>query len=301
MGLILLVSVVFVALAGVSLAMGQSRRLLSLRQNAVRAGYLAQAGIMRALYDIRLDDGIRLAEYVVDPGPAPGSSDDDVFLLSGTAADFLLVNMLPATVDQGDPPGGVKKVDRLDKWELYNVLHDNSPPDGLPLVVTHVTVSWASPQAGEGVIRIELKDKTVWPPSGQTGPPQPSGTELDVTAVKVQDRTIPPGKWRTKNTIWFSTEDVMEGKAFIDIALRMSDDVAGGDPAERSVRVARYAAAAAARSAEFTVKATGETRRGTFPFVVWRRLAADYRITHKDLDKKEGALVSYRELSRKTP
>lgn len=296
MGLIVLVSGVFVAMAGVSLAIGQSRRALSLRQNATQAAYLAQAGVMQALYDVRRGAGIQLREYVVDSGPAPGSGDDDVFLLAGKAADFLLVNMLPAVLDRGSLPGGGGVTrDRLRNWGLYNALRANSPPTGLPLTITHLTASWASPGPGEGVIRINLNGTKVWPSSGQTGAPQPSGTVIDIANV-----TIPSRTWRTSNTIWFSTDGVMGSKAFIDVAFRMSDHVAGGDPLQTSIRIARYTAAVATRSAELTVKSAGEVRRGAFPFVVWRRLQADYRITAQDLTQR-GALVSYRELDTKSP
>ncbi len=293
-GFIVILSSVVVAMAGVSLVLAESRRAISVRQNDTEAISLAQAGVMQALYDVRngtgISPGIALTTpQTIDAGPLPGQSDDDVFILGGKAADFLLANMIPATVDRANL-SGVGQRDRLRNWRLRNVLGIPSPI----LQITQMTVSWNSP-GSEGVIRIEINGARVWPTSGTASAPQPSGTLIDIVDV-----TIPQNTERTGNTIWFSTNNVMQDKSFIDVAFRMSDHVASANPLDASIRVARYTPAVGTRSASFTIKSVGEVRKGAFPFVTWRRLQAEYRLSSTTITDP-GNLVSYQELAKKTP
>lgn len=291
-GFIVLLSSVFVAMAGISFLLAESRRAISVRQNDTEAVSLAQAGVMRALYDVRNGTGILTTlatPQTIDAGPLPGQSDDDVFILGGKAADFLLANMIPASVDRANL-SGVGQRDRLRNWRLRNVLGIPSPA----LQITQMTVSWNSP-GSEGVIRIEINGARVWPTSGTASAPQTSGTPIPILLT-----TIPQNTERTGNTIWFSTSNVMQNKSFIDVAFRMSDHVASSNPLDASIRLARYTPAVGTRSASFTVKSVGEVRKGAFPFVTWRRLQAEYQVSSTTITNP-GNLVSYRELSVKTP
>jgi hypothetical protein len=305
-GLVIILAGVFTVLTGVVLAVGEGWRAIALRRQQARAVYLAQAGVMEALYDFRRNRYITLGERTVVDDGLPGTTGDDVFILGGMAADFLLANMIPATVSRL-LLGGVRR-DVLRDWRLHNTLRLATSPAGIPMIITHMTVSWDDPQPGEGVIRIEVEGRgRVWPPAGQTSPPQPSGTELNI-----RDVTIPPRAWRTDNWIWFATDGVMDGKLWIAVAFRMSDHVPG-DPLRTSVRRARYDDAnPLASSAEFTVKSVGEARRSAFPFSVWRRLSAEYRIcaevtqvpdcnSVREEREERGRLLAYRELTGKTP
>jgi len=260
--------------------LGEHLRTISLRRYQVKAVALAQAGIMRAVYDVRLNSGgncLTLGEYPVSETPGTsGGAGDNVFILGGKAADFLMANMIEAIVSTNSLRG-VGSRDRLRAWSVENVLCGNAPPGGLPVQVTHIAVAWANPAAGEGVIRIEIPAGTrIWPASGTASAPQPSGTLLDVT-----DTTIPPDAART-GVIWFSTTGVLTGstKWPIDVTVQMSDHAA--DAPNRSLRIGRYAGALSERSGSFTVKSAGEIRRAPAPFTVWRRLQAEYRMNDDD-------------------
>lgn len=106
-GLIILISAVLVAMTGIALAMVQSQRVVSMRENDTEAAYLAQAGIMQELYNFRDGTGVGSVgvDQVIDAGPTPGLGDDDVFVLGGKAADFLLANMISARVDRANLSG----------------------------------------------------------------------------------------------------------------------------------------------------------------------------------------------------
>lgn len=292
-GLIVIVGSVSVAMSGIVLALAEGQRAISFRHNEMRSIYLAQAGVMQALYDFRAGSGIVLGEKTVEPGPQEGLEDDDVFLLSGKAADFLLVNMIPALVDQGKLFGATR--DRLRLWRLRNVLRSDSAPTGLPVQIDRLTISWDDPGPKEGVIRVEISGRKVWPPSGAVSKPQPSGTQLDILDIRVKPQTE-----LARNTIWFSTKMVMQNKAFIQVAFQMSDHQQSDNPLDASIRIARYTPALKTRSANFTVKAVGEARRSRFPFVMWRHLQAEYRLSGV-LITSPGSLVLYEELGVKTP
>ena len=93
-GLIVLISTVILALAGITFFLTEHLRTTSLRQNQTKAIYLAQAGVMRAIYDFRTNAGVLLGVQTVEAGPSAGPLDDNVYILGGKAADFLLVNLL---------------------------------------------------------------------------------------------------------------------------------------------------------------------------------------------------------------
>ncbi len=303
-GLIVILSAVFLAMAGVALALAQSRQLLSVRENDTEAVYLAQAGVMQALFDFRDPgnggNGFALGQYIVDDGPG---TQDDIFILGGKAADFLLANMISSVVDQGNLAGQPR--DRLRDWRMRNVLITAAPV----VRITHMSVAWENPTVpfGVGVIRIELNNTKVWPVVGQISTPQPSGTLLNII-----DHTIPANTVRVRNTIWFSTTNIMSAKAFIDVTFRMSDHVASGNPLDASIRTAHYTQQTSTRSADFTIKSVGQVQKGAFPFVTWRRIQAEYRIcgsatvpTNCDTSPEEltntGKLLTYRELTQKSP
>jgi len=173
-GLIVLISAVILALVGITFYLTEHLRTTSLRQNQTRAVYLAQAGVMQAIYDFRFDDnpggpatdnGFRLGEYPVptDTGVIGSYADDDVFILGGQAADFLLAAMIPATWTTDSICGGAKTRQILRNWTLRNVLltASTSPtppdnlPDGMPVVITGLQISW-EPDNGERVYRVDL-------------------------------------------------------------------------------------------------------------------------------------------------
>ena len=321
-GLIVLISAVILALAGVTFYLTEHLRSTSLRQNQTKAIYLAQAGVMQAIYDFRFDDpGIggtdncfRLGEYNAATGAIGSFPNDDVFILSGKAADFLMANMIPGILDTG-ALGGVGTRDRLRGWSVQNVLC--SLPAGLTVRIDWITVSWANAVAPptEGVIRIEIPAGTrVWPQAGAVSAPQASGTRLDITNTPVPVNTARSG------VIWFTTNGVMTNastKLPVDVTFEMSDhNTPTATPPNWSLRMGRYTAPTAltGRSGSFTVKSAGEVRRGRFPFTVWRRLQAEYRLNDADTatDRQEvGTIESdpspvasrsgYRELTWKTP
>lgn len=286
-GLIILLTSALFAFAGFSLLLTHHLRVTSLRQNQTKAITLAQAGIMRALYDFRFDgpggigvDGnnFRLGAYDAVPGDAgaPGLADDDVFVLGGQAADFLLATMIPgtfATAGAGGACGSTAR-HRLQGWTLRNVLISNTPPDGMTISFSQMAVSWSPVVAGvgEGFVRIDLRGTG----SDWTAPacaPQPLGTIVNLSAAQ----TITPASpsWGT-NRIWFAPTSDMNAttKDWIELAFFMSDG---------SVRRVRFLPSnTAASSANFTIKSYGEVRQGVFPFTVWRRLQAEYRMNPAD-------------------
>ncbi len=310
-GLIVLISAVVLAMAGTTSLLTEHLRLINLRRHQTQAIYLAQAGIMQAIYDFRFDgpgsvDGqnIRLGEYPVpaDTG-APGTSDDDVFILGGEAADFLLIAMIPgslATTNAGGSCGSVAR-HRLENWTLRNVLQSSTPPDGMPISFSQMAVSWNPVGPGEGPVRIDLGGSSAdWRSAGCA--PVASGVP-----IPLPQQTIVPGApfWGT-NRVWFATT-TMHTKTWIELAVTLSDG---------SIRRARFLPAnPTGSSASFTIKAVGEVRRGQFPFVAWRRLQAEYRLNDADPNvsnlQEIGRIASdpspvgerpgFRELSRKQP
>lgn len=292
-GLITLLSGVLVVLAGIALALGEGRAVVSLSSNQTEAFYLAQAGVMRAIYDFRRNAGVRLGgqpDYVVDAGPAAGNSDDDLFILSGPLRDFLLLNMKSGSFASSGGPSVCGSRNRLQGWTVRNVL----AAGGGNLTVDRVQVNWL-PDAGERVMRIALSGGSVWTAPGCVG--RPANQEIDVA-----NQTIGPGQRWATNRVYFNA--TMAGKLWIDVMLIMSDG---------SVRAGHYEQASMAnRSADVTIRSIGEVRRGAFPFVTWRRLEAEYRLcggvsaaSQCDSSGEErtnaGRVLWYRELAQRTP
>jgi len=312
-GLIILISLALITAVGITRFLTEHLRVVSLRQNQTRAIYLAQAGVMQAIFDFRYDgpggvtvDGnnIRLGTYDVVPGDqgAAGLADDDVFLLTGRAADFLLAAMIPAGWQSASICGGASNRQRLQGWTLRNVLLTASttpvPPDplppGLPVVIDFVEISW-QPNNGELVYRLDLMG-TGADYNSCTG--TPSGGSIDV------NQTIAPTT-EGSNRIWFSrrtTESappslLMTNKDWIQIRFLMTD---------LSVRTVRFLPASPTESsANFTVKSTGEVRAAPLPFVVSRRLQAEYRLNDDDLTvtnfSEVGSILSDAGLQRAAP
>ena len=296
-GLIVLLSGVFIAMAGIALALGQSRQVISVRVNDTKAANLAQAGIMQALYDFRNGTGVALGEGPpVDPGPAAGTSDDNVFILGGQMADVFLAN-LKSTAFQGASICSLTQRDRMQDWRVRNVLASG----GTSAVLNTIQVSW-SLDLGEKILRIDLDGTAAdWRDSTCVG--VPSGTVIDLTSLPVSQRTIAPTQVWSTNRIWFNSTNVMANKAWINITFTLSDG---------TVRTAHYEPLVRSRSADFTIKSVGEVRKGAFPFVTWRRIQTEYRLCNAaalasqcDSTSEEltaaGALSGYRELVSKSP
>ena len=286
-GLIIILSSVFVAMAVVSLLLGQSRQLISVRQNQTEAVYLAQAGVMQALYDLRRlspsAGGIELRAYNVDnpSGPSPGPT-DDAFILSGVAVDFFLANMKAASFEEKPLCGAGTKRDRLQDWPVTNVLSSVSVASGPTVTVTAMTVSW-SPNASERVLRIDFDNTAVY--SNCTGAGM--GELIDLPDTTIGPRVTWTG---SKDRIWFSST-AMDAKTSIDLTFIMTDG---------SRRIAHYEPTVTNRSADVTIRSVGEVRKGAFPFVTWRRLQAEYRLSGSSV-VSSGNLLSYQELTAKTP
>ena len=298
-GLIVVLSAVILALAGITFFLTEHLQVVSLRQNQAKAIDLAQAGAMTALYDFRRNIDITLGEQTVEAGPAAGASDDNVFILqaidSGTTqADVLLMSMRGVITFPRTPAlcGGPK--DRIAGWIVRNVL----AVGGSSLVIASFKVDW-SPAAGEGILQLQTPT-FIWSAAGCV--PAARNTDISLAGVPVAQRTLTPGtRWAT-NRIWF-TSTAMDGKDWIDATFTMADG---------SSRTSRWDRLIVAnRSADVTIKSVGEVRKGFFPFIVWRRLQADYRIcgsvsgTSCDAEAEErtqpGNLIGYQELTTLTP
>ena len=268
-GLIIILSAVLIGLGGVTVLLVSHLRQISLRQNETKAITLAHAGVMQAIYDFRFNtggNGVAPGTFDAVPGDAglPGLADDNVFVLAGAPADFLLANMIPAVLDQSTSISfGVNSRDQLRLWRLRNAR------TGAAIQINFLTVSWNDPhpELGEGIARVEINGVKVWPQGVAATSSVAPGIEFDITDV-----SIPAATERIGNVLYFATSGAgspMPGKAFIQMRFRMSDD---------SARVARYAPAAAMRSGSFTIRSAGEVRQGVFPFLMRRRLQAEYRL-----------------------
>ena len=288
----MVILIVIVALAGTGLAilLAEHLKRASLQQQQAKAIYLAQAGVMQAAYDVRFDgpggtddNNIRLGEYPVpaDLG-APGPADDDVFILGGQAGDFLLAAMIPATfatAPAGSSCGGTQR-HRLQDWTLRNMLQSDTPPDGIVVGFNQVSVQWDPVGAGEGVVRLDINGNGAdWRSIGCA----PIGSGVPIA---IPTQTIAASDLWTRNQIWFATT-TMTTKNWIEITFTMTDG---------STRRARFVPANPTQSsANFTIKAVGEVRRGQLPFPVWRRLQAEYRLNDDDVsitDLQEIATIS---------
>ena len=286
-GLIVILSSVFIALTGISMALGESRRVISMRENDTEAVYLAQAGVMQALYDLkRLTSappagGIVLRAYNIDnpTGPVPGPNDDAFILSSGIPADFFLVNMkgsISFSTSNLNCGGGVHiSSGVMGGWTVRNVLDPSSAPT---LAVDRMQVNW-SPDNGERVVRIVLNGANVWLNCAGAA----AGQELDVTNSTINPRAT----WAT-NSVSFNSTTMGTAKDWIDLTFIMTDG---------SRRVARYDRLTPAnRTADVTIRSRGEVREGTFPFLTWRRLQAEYRLSSAQINST-GNVLSYQELS----
>lgn len=315
-GLIVLISAVLLALVGITFYLTEHLRTTSLRQNQTRAIYLAQAGVMQAIYDFRFNAGgnaFTLGTYDAVPGDAgaPGLADDNVFILGGRAADFLLAAMIPstfATASEGGCGGAFRH--RLNNWTLRNVVTTS-------ISFTQMAVSWSPVGAGEYVVRVYLNGTGAgtfdWPSSALscgsaiTGA---SGTTLTLNSTQ----TIPSATFWGTNRIVFATTN-MNTKTWIELAFSLTDG---------STRRVRFVPGIpTTSSANFTIKSIGEVREGAFPFSMWRRLQAEYRLNDDDTNvsnlQEVGSIVTdgnlvvapavpaaderpgYRELPQQTP
>lgn len=301
-GLIVVISAVILALVGITFYLTEHLRTTSLRQNQTRAIYLAQAGVMRELYDYRRGQEISLGEQTVTAGPLPGTADDDVFNLSGPDADFLLVNMR-SNVDfenslycPSSGPGRVSR-QRIRQWSVRNVLASGESS----LTVVEMRINWSPypPADNEGILRIDLNGTSATWTDGCTAAARNSD-------IDIPDRTLTPGQRWGNNQIWFTVTSGMDAKDWIDVTFILSDGT------ERTSRY--YPSPNEDQSwAEFTLRSVGEVRRGAFPFSVWRRLRVEYRVCAQSGDigtdcndvgeeqQNEGAIVAYEELNSQTP
>ena len=274
-GLIILISAVILALAGITFFLTEHLRTISLRQNQTKAIYLAHAGLMQAIYDFRTSaggNGFTPGTYDAVPGDAgaPGLGDDDVFIIGGEAADFLLAAMIPATLNltnanPGGGCGGGTPRNRLEGWTLRNVRLDSA------ISFNQVIVTWNAPTAGQGVVRLDFNGNAAdWTAPGCN--PFASGVPIPVPT-----QTINAGSFWDTNRVWFAT-DTMGSQAWIELAFVMTDN-----PNPSSTRRARFVIGTpTASSASFTIKSIGEVRSSSFPFTTWRRLQAEYRLNDAD-------------------
>ena len=297
-GLVVLLTSVFVAMGGISLALGQSRQTVSFLQNQLRAAHLAQAGVMQAIYDVRNVTGLVIGETAVDPAFGAQS---DVYTIGcptcptpGPQADFLLVNWLEPSVsfNNGNFPNcpGVTH-DSLRGWSVTNV----QAAGGAPLTIDQMTIEWDNPTNAERLIGITLNNTLVWLDcAGMV-----SGASVDISNQSLN----PLALWSGNNTnrLWWSTDGVMSGKSWIKTSFLMAD-------APASTRVTWYYisdANAADRSADFTIRSIGEVRNGAFPFVMWQRVKAEYRLgdgtNWTSPNTTTGRVISYQALETKTP
>lgn len=321
--LIVLLTIVSVTLLSATMLLGEHLRTISLRRHQVKAIALAQAGIMRAIYDFRFNaggNGFVLGEYPVpaDTGVIGSYTDDDVFILGGEPADFLLANFIPATLATAGAGGacGSASRHRVQDWNLRNVLltADTTPtapdglPDGMPLRITQIVVTWDNPQPGEGPIRLDLQGTGAdW--TAPACAPVASGAAIP---IPLGQQTINPDtQWGT-NRLWFATP-VMHTKAWIQLDFTVSNG------SSSSIRRARYIPSVppvfpSGSSGSFTIKSVGEVRRGGLPFVAWRRLQVEYRLNDDDASvslqdignitsdpSPEAGRPGYHELTWKTP
>lgn len=273
-GLIVLLSAVIVALVGVTFFLTEHLRSVGLHQGQARAIYLAQAGAMRSFYDFRSGTGVVLGEQPVVAGPAAGTADDDVYqIVSGPAADFLLVNMRGSI---GFPNANICGSSReaISGWSMRNVLANTA--GSFPLTIDKIRVDWATP--GERVLRIDLDGTGAdWIAPGcgagctvATCVGELAGTEINlVPTVPSANRTIQPDSLFSPNRIWFST--TINQEVWIDLTLFLSDG---------STTRAHYHRLDNTRStADFHVLVDGIARRAPFPFPIRRRLRATYRMS----------------------
>lgn len=294
-GLIILLTSALFAFAGFSLLLTHHLRVTSLRQNQTKAIALAQAGIMQALFDVRFNtggNGFFLGEYPVpsDTGVIGSYADDDVFVLGGEAADFLLTNMISGAWANAGICGGASNRQRLQAWTLRNVLLSSNPaplppdnlPHGMPVTITSLQISW-QPDNGELVYRVDLMGNTA---DYNSCVGTPSGGVIPV------NQSVAPNTQRT-NRIWFSrrttdavppSTQLMNFKDWIQVQFTVSN---GSAVSTRRVRF--LPTNPTASSANFTVKAVGEVRKGAFPFRVWRRLQAEYRVNPADPSNLQAA------------
>lgn len=287
-GLILLLTVTSIGLVGVTVFLSQHLRVTGVRYLQTKAFYLAQAGIMRALYDVRRGAGVSLGEQTVEAGPGAGTADDNVYTIqpfgSGSQhRDVLLMNMRSTTAFDPSPDSycGLTR-DRFEQWPVRNVLASG----GATFVVQSITVNSNAP-AGSRVIRIDLNGTGAdWRAPGCAGGCSAAtcgvgagtlvgvGTPVDLSSVAVGNRSVAPGaagRW-SNNRIWFSTAGTMSGQLWVDVTFTM----AAPDSSSRTARWDRLVVAN--RTADFTIKSVGEVRRGALPFVGSRRIQAEYRI-----------------------
>ena len=131
----------------------------------------------------------------------------------------------------------------------------------------------------------------------------PIAPNTPIPIPAAQQAVSPNSAW-SPNRIWFATAN-MDTKLWIELTFTMSDG---------SARRARFLPATPLNSsASFTVKSVGEVRKGVFPFKMWRRVQAEYRLNSADVTNFQlvGSIASdpspvadrpgYRELNQKQP
>ena len=273
------------ALATIWLLLVEHRQAVSHIENHTEAVYLAQAGVMQAIYDLKRGAGVALRAYNVNnPGGAAPSATQDAFILGCVScgvtpalqSDYFLVNMTVAGASAVSPqPCGGGTSDRFSNWPVNNVL----AAGGLTSTVDQIQVTWPSP-GSERVTRIMLNGAYVTSCISVK-----SGIAINVTNTSI----APMGVWpASNNQVWFNSSGTMGAKASIDVTFIMTDG---------SSRTAHYDLATSTnRSADVTIKSIGEVRTGNFPFLVWRRLQAEYRVG--TALNSAGRLLSYQELTR---
>ncbi|MBL7151289.1 MAG: hypothetical protein ISS89_01685 [Candidatus Omnitrophica bacterium] len=261
---IMLIIFTSIAVLGVSTFIVQRLQQNEVESRRIRAIYLAQAGIHRAIHDYRSGGAVTLGQTTVAAGRT--------FSLGGNETDLFLADAESVKVKQESLEIDVKDV--------------TSSED---LTIDRITISWSAASADEKLIEIQISGTSVWSnPSGIT-----SGTQADIT-----DYLLDTTDFKTVEFTFEGPAGGGKGKGKPTIDMRDKENFTltfelVASPANLTKTVIYYKNPDASHRnfAKFSLKSTGEDNS------IWRTLYVDYDVSAA----ATSFITSWKEIDEKIP
>lgn len=257
--LVMLIGILTLAFAGTMTQLTHLALQTQLSVDEARAVYLAQAGVMRAVYDWRTDSNNEAnRRYAHLDETMIGNQG----YRTGCQADFVYYSFDLGQNAEWVTSGGRR---RLRRFRMRNI-HTSIGGTSDNVTVTHVKVSWSP--AGSAMLRAVSLNGTSVVPAGSYA----SGTEIALSGTAAQRTRTPGQTWSGNNTYLEWTDTSVPDPVSVTVQWTFADD---GSTVHSKSHVVTYwdgdqAGAGRPAARTFSVTSTGQVAQ-TAP------LASSYR------------------------
>ncbi len=262
----LVILVVIIAVAGIlitstSLYFRDATRQMQLGIDQIKAYYLAQAGVMRALYNWRVSNATDINRRYTELNTT--ITGNQIFK-TGSQANFAYFTF-DAVNGQQDTEWFAGNT-RLRRWRIRNIHSANS------ITVTKAKVSW-SPVGTTTLSDIQLNNNSV---ATGAGGPFASGTEITLTNSAANRTLLPGAVWSGNNTYLTWNGSGPPDPALVTVEWTFADDSPTKDSKAHRVVYWNGAKSGAGRPTEhtFSVTSTGQVNQSSGGFKVLKTVKA---------------------------